>query len=155
LRTETKADQVRFVLAEVRKLLYSHAKVEANSVRVRLTDVAGSSLSAEIFCYILTRDYNEYAAVREDLLLRMLDIIDDAGSALALPAQTLYLGRDAGLEKDKTEAALKKITALRDGNRLPFPDFHQEEISSFKGSIAYPAPESAVLKEPDDRGKGR
>jgi MscS family membrane protein len=155
LRTETKADQVRFVLAEVRKLLYSHAKVEANSVRVRLTDVAGSSLSAEIFCYILTRDYNEYAAVREDLLLRMLDIIDDAGSALALPAQTLYLGRDAGLEKDKTEAALKKITALRDGNRLPFPDFHKEEISSFKGSIAYPAPESAVLKEPDDSSNRR
>jgi MscS family membrane protein len=150
LRTETKADQVRFVLAEVRRLLYSHAKVEGASVRVRLVDVAGSSLSAEIFCYILTRDYNEYAAVREDLLLRMLEILDDAGSGLALPSQTLYLGRDPGLEKEKAETAVKKIAALRDGKQLPFPNFHEDDISSFKGSIAYPPPESAVLKQPDD-----
>ena len=50
LRPETKADHVRFVLAEIRRLLYSHPKVETNSVRVRLTDIAGSSLSVEVVC---------------------------------------------------------------------------------------------------------
>jgi len=153
LRSETKADQVRFVLAEVRRLLYSHAKVEGASVRVRLTDVAGSSLSAEIFAYILTRDYNEYAAVREDLLLRMLEILDEAGSGLALPSQTLYLSRDHGVEKEKAENAVKKIAELREGKQLPFPDFHPDDISSFKGSIAYPPQESATNTSPEDKNR--
>jgi MscS family membrane protein len=153
LRSETRPDHVRFVLAEVRRLLYSHPKIESTTVRVRLTEIAGSSLNIEVFTYIMTRDFNEYAAVREDLLLRMLDVVEEAGSGLALPSQTLYLGRDSGLEKEKAESAAKKIAALREGKQLPFPDFHEEDISSFKGSIAYPPTESAVLNPPDDTGK--
>jgi len=153
LRLESKSDHVRYVLAELRRLLYSHPKVEAASVRVRLIDISGAVLSVEVFAYILTRAFNEFAAIREDLLLRMLDIVDDAGSGLALPAQTLYLGRDSGMEKDKAENAAKKVAELRDGKRLPFPDFHQDEISSFKGSIEYPPPESAVHNPPENTGK--
>jgi MscS family membrane protein len=153
LRPESKADHVRFVIAEIRRLLYSHPKVETKTVRVRLTDIAGTSLSVEVFAYILTRDFNEFAAVREDVLLRMMDIMEDSGGGLALPAQTLYLSRDAGVEKEKADNAVKKIAELRDGKQLPFPDFHEEDISSFKGSIEYPQPESAVRKPPGDSGK--
>jgi MscS family membrane protein len=147
LRLDSKPDHVRFVLAETRKLLYSHPKIESQSVRVRLTDIAGSSISVEVFCYILTREFNEYAAIREDLLLRMLDVVEDSGGVLALPAQTLYLSRDSGVEQKKAEDALKKIAELREGKKLPFPDFHQDEISSFKGSIAYPADDSALKND--------
>ena len=153
LRPESKADHVRFVLAEIRRLLYSHPKVETKSVRVRLTDIAGASLNVEVFVYILTRDFNEFAAVREDLLLRIMDVMEDSGGGLALPSQTLYLSRDAGVEKEKADKAVKKIADLRDGKNLPFPDFHEEDISSFKGSIEYPQPESAVLKTPGETGK--
>ncbi len=153
LRPETKSDHMRFVLAEIRRLLYSHPKVETKTVRVRLTDIAGTSLSLEVFAYILTQDFNEFAAVREDLLLRMMDVMDDSGSGLALPSQTLYLSRDTGVEKEKADNAVKKIAELRDGKQLPFPDFHEEDISSFKGSIEYPQPESAVRKQPDVSGK--
>jgi MscS family membrane protein len=155
LRPESKADHVRFVLAEIRRLLYSHPKVETKTVRVRLTDIAGTSLSVEVVAYILTRDFNEFAAVREDVLLRMMDILEDSGGGLALPSQTLYLSRDSGVEKEKADNAAKKIAELRDGKQLPFPDFHEQDISSFKGSIEYPQPESAVRKQQDDSGKTR
>ena len=155
LRPESKADHVRFVLVEIRRLLYSHAKVETKSVRVRLTDISGTSLSLEVFAYILTRDYNEFAAIREDLLLRIMDVLEDSGSGLALPSQTLYLSRDAGLEKEKADNAVKKIADLRDGKQLPFPDFHPDDISQFKGSIEYPQPESAVRNPQDDSGETR
>ncbi len=155
LRPESKPDHVRFVLAEIRRLLYSHPKVETKTVRVRLTDIAGASLNLEVLSYILTRDFNEFTAIREDLLLRIMDIIEDAGGSLALPSQTLYLSRDAGVEKDKAENAAKKIADLRDGKQLPFPDYHEEDISSFKGSIEYPQPESAVRKSQEDSGKAK
>ncbi len=153
MRPETKSDHMRFVLAEMRRLLYSHPKIETETVRVRLTDIAGTSLSVEVFAYILTRDFNEFAAIREDLLLRMMDVMEDSGGGLALPSQTLYLGRDAGIEKEKADVAAKKIAELRDGKQLPFPDFHEEDISSFKGSIEYPQAESAVRKQPGESGK--
>ena len=147
LRPETKADHVRYVLSELRRLLYSHPKVETKTARVRLTDIAGSSLSIEVLAYILTLDFGEFTAVREDILLRMMDIVEDAGSGLALPGQTLYIGRDTGIEKGKAENAAKKIAALRDGKQLPFPDFHQEDISSFEGTIQYPQEESAQRQQ--------
>jgi MscS family membrane protein len=153
LRPETKADHLRFVLVEIRRLLYSHPKVEPKTVRVRLTDLTGSSLSVEVVAYILTRDFNEFAAVREDLLLRMMDVMEHSGGGLALPAQTLYLSRDAGVGKEKADNAVKKIAELRDGKQLPFPDFLEEDISSFKGSIEYPQPESAVRRQPGGSGK--
>lgn len=153
LRPESKADHVRFVLSEIRKLLYSHPKVETQTVRVRLTDIAGTSLSIEVLSYIVTRDFNEFAAIREDLLLRIMDVMEDSGGGLALPGQTLYLSRDSGLDKEKAEGALKKVAELRDGNKLPFPDFHKEDISSFKGTISYP-PEESTLRKNDD-GKNR
>jgi MscS family membrane protein len=61
-----------------------------------------------------------------------------------MPSQTLYLSRDSGLEKDKAENATKKIADLRNNKQLPFPDFHDQDISSFKGTIDYPQPDSAV-----------
>ena len=152
LRPESKADHVRFVLAEIRRLLYSHPKVDTKSVRVRLIDIAGAALSLEVFAYILTTDFNEYAAVREDLLLRIMDVMEDSGGGLALPSQTLYLSRDSGVEKEKAENAAKKIADLRDGKKLPFPDFHADDISSFKGSIEYPPSESTLRKQ-DEPGK--
>jgi MscS family membrane protein len=153
LRPESQADHVRFVLAEIRRLLYSHPKVETKTVRVRLVDIAGASLNVELMSYILTRDFNEFAAIREDLLLRIMDILEDSGGGLALPSQTLYLSRDSGVEKEKAGNAIKKIAELRDGKQLPFPDFHDEDISKFKGSIEYPPPESAAHKAQDDRSK--
>lgn len=154
LRPETKTDHVRWVLSEVRRLLYSHPKVEANTVRVRLSDISGGTFNVEIFSYILTRDYNEFAAVREDLLLRMIEIMENSGGTLALPAQTLYIKRDPGLEPHKSENAAKQIADMRNNKNLPFPDFHQKDISSFKGTIQYPQPESAVNKKPDDPSAG-
>jgi len=155
LRSESKADHVRFILSEVRRLLYSHPKVETSTVRVRLIDLVGGSPSVEVLSYILTQDFNEFAAIREDVLLRMLDIVEESGGGLALPSQTLYLGRDAGVEKEKAERAVKKIAEMREGKRLPFPDHHKEDISSFKGSIEYPPAESTLRKERDEGGKTR
>jgi MscS family membrane protein len=152
---ETTADHLRLALSEIRRLLYSHPRVETKTVRVRLTDIASGAPKAEVVSYILTSDYNEYAAVREDLLLRMMELMDQTGAGLASPAQTLYLRRDSGLEKEKVENAVKKVAELRDSKKLPFPDFPQEDIASFQGSIDYPEPESAVRNPPPNAGPKR
>jgi MscS family membrane protein len=155
LRSETSPDHLRYVLAEIRRVLYSHAKIDTKSVRVRLTDLVPSASNVEVFCYVLTQDFNEFAAIREDLLLRIMDLVNQSGTGLALPSQTLYLGRDAGLEKGKAEAAVKKVAEMRDGKQLPFPDFSDEDIASFRGSIDYPEAQSAQSNSNKERGPGQ
>ena len=109
LRYETSPDQMRYVLAQVRRLLYEHPKVETDGARNRFIAFDASALSMEIFCYILTRDYNEFLAIREDLLLRIMDIVDAAGTGFAFPSQTLYLSRDAGVDKEKAERVARQV----------------------------------------------
>jgi len=155
VRRETRPDHLRWVLAEIRRLIYSHPKVENRTSHVRLTDIAGSALNLEVWSYILTRDWEEYLAIREDLLLRMMEIVEQSGSSLAFPSQTLYLGRDTGLEKEKAEAAIEKVAELRNEKQLPFPDFDEKEIASFRGSIEYPPKESAVNRPQGGSAKPR
>jgi MscS family membrane protein len=153
LRSETTHDHLRYVLSEIRRILYSHSKIETKSVRVRLTELAASSINVELVSYVLTQDFNEFAAVREDLLLRIMHLVEDSGTGFAFPSQTLYLGRDKGLEKEKTDAVLKKVAQWRDSKQLPFPDFTDDNISSFRGSIEYPQPESALRDQSQETGK--
>ncbi|HEY6765657.1 MAG TPA: mechanosensitive ion channel domain-containing protein [Candidatus Sulfotelmatobacter sp.] len=112
VRPDTKSDHMQYVLSEIRRLFDSHSKIEKASLRVRLTQIA-AALNVEIFSYVLTTDYNEFAAVREELLLGLMSLVEDSGTGVALPSQTLYIRRDSGLEKEKTENAVKKISELR------------------------------------------
>jgi MscS family membrane protein len=146
MRSETSADQLRYLLAEARRMLYEHPKVESDSARIRFASFDNSALSLEIFSYILTRDMAEFAAIREDILLRIMDIVQQSGCGFAAPSQTIYISRDSGLHQEKTQAAEQQVQQWRDQNKLPFPDFAPADKAAFRGSIVYPQPESAIGK---------
>jgi MscS family membrane protein len=116
LHLDTSAEQLRHVLAEIRGVLSSHVKVESTTIRVRLTELAASSINVELLCYVLTRDFDEFAAVREDLLLRIMNFVEDSGTSLASPSQTLYLSGDAESGKDKIKAAAKNVSSQKPGD---------------------------------------
>jgi MscS family membrane protein len=144
LRFETSPDQLRYVLAECRKLLYEHPKVETASARIRFAGFLESSLSLEVFSYVLTKDFAEFTAIREDLLFRIMDIVSEAGTEFAFPSRTLYLGKDSGLDPERTVDVAKKVEQWREEKQLPFPDFAQTEITQFRDTLPYPDPASAV-----------
>jgi MscS family membrane protein len=143
IRLETSPDQLRYLLAELRRMLYEHARIEHESARIRFAGIDNSALNLEVFSYVLTRDFNEFAAVREDVLLRIMQIVETSGSGLAFPSSIVYMARDTGLHKEKTEAAEQQVQQWRDERQLPFPDFAPADKAAFRGAIAYPPPEAA------------
>lgn len=149
LRYETSPDQMRYVLVQVRRLLYEHPKIETEGARNRFVSFDAYALTMEIFCYVLTRDGNEFLAIQEDILLRIMDIVEAAGSGFALPSQTLYLGRDSGIDKQKAEKAAQEVQKWREAHQLPFPDFTPADISKISNSLPYPQPGSAVGRKQD------
>ena len=60
LRSETSPDQLRYVLAEIRRMFYEHPKVETSSARIRFIGIAASSLDLELFSFVLTREMSEF-----------------------------------------------------------------------------------------------
>ena len=87
LRRDTKPDQVRELLDSIAKILKEHKKAETGNLPVRFVGVGTYSLDLEIFAYVLTADYDEFLQIQQDLFLRILDAVEAAGTALALPTQ--------------------------------------------------------------------
>ncbi len=143
LRYETSPDQMRYLLVELRAILYAHPKVDPEPARVRFAEFGAASLNVEVFAYILAKDFNEFVEVREDLLLRMMDVVEASGTGFAFPSQTLYLARDKGLSEEKTREAEEKVKEWREKGEMQIPSFDAERINELKNSLSYPPNGSA------------
>ena len=67
---------------------------------VRFVGVGTYSLDLEVFAYALTADGDQFLQIQQDLLLGILDAIEDAGAALALPTQTSILSGDGPASRE-------------------------------------------------------
>ena len=147
LRYESSADQLRFVIAGIRRMLYEHPKVETVTARVRFIGFRDSAVELEVFAYVLETEYECFLAVQEDLLLRSMDIIEKSGTTFAFPSQTTYFARDVGLDTEKSKDAMKKVSTWREQGELPFPDFMPEDISKLENKLEYPESGSIFRKK--------
>ena len=150
LRYETDSDQMRYIMVVFREMLHAHPKVDSDTVRVRFAGYGASSLDIGVRVYALTREWNEFHAIREDIFLRMKDIVEDSGSGFAFPSQTLYMGRDDGLDNERTEAAVKKVQTWRKIGKLPFPRLAADRIDQLEGTLDYPPRGSVEIGLPEE-----
>jgi MscS family membrane protein len=114
LRYDLAPDHVRYVLEQLRQVLLRHAKVEEVSARVRLLKLGEYAIEVEIYAYILVREYREFLAVQEELILQAMDVLESSGAAVALPTQTTMVTRDAWIDPQKAAAAQKAMEKSRD-----------------------------------------
>ncbi len=90
LRYETENDQLRHVLVKFREMLHAHPKIHSDTVRVRLAGFGQSPLDLGVRIYALTRDFNEFHAIREDVLLRTQTAIAKTMISLSCHLSLLY-----------------------------------------------------------------
>ena len=143
-RYETSPDQLRYLLAELRKILYAHPRVFDEPARVRFVGFGPSSLDIEIFAFVNAVDWSEFLEVREDLLLRMMDVVEKSGSDFAFPSQTLYFAKDGGLSKERGEVAKNQVKSWQEKGEFPVPKFSEEQIKELNDTVEYP-PKGSVM----------
>jgi MscS family membrane protein len=137
-RYETSPDQLRFLLTELRKVLYAHPKVYEDPARVRFIGFGAHSLDLEIFVYLDAKNYDEFLEIREDLMLRMMDVVDRSGTDFAFPSQTIYFGKDQGLSKEKSVKAEAEVEIQKKKREMPLPQFTREQIDALRNKSSYP-----------------
>lgn len=83
LRYGTRVQQLQRILAGTRALLAKDPNFEKESAYIRLVNFGAEAIELELFVYVLTSDGDMHRAVREELLLAIATLVEEAGSALA------------------------------------------------------------------------
>lgn len=122
----------------MRQLCFAHPKVETETLRIRFSGFGATSLDVSVRVYALTNEWNEFYAIREDLYLRFAETIEESGTSVAVPARTLYVSRDDGLDPGKVDAAEREVASWRSAGELPFPVIPEPLATQITDSLDYP-----------------
>ena len=142
LRYETTEEQLRYPLTKLRELLLGHPMVAPEPARVRFVDYGAFSKDVEILAYLRCQGQNTFLAIKEDILLRMGEIIRAAGTGFAFPSQIAYLARDGGMDVERRNQAEVEVQHMRVRGKLPFPEFEDEEREVLEDILDYPPKDS-------------
>ena len=92
---------VEAVTNRVRAMLENHPGVHSETVQVRLSEFADSSIDIAVQFYTKTTDIVEYRAVKEDVNLRIMDIMAGEGASFAFPSRSIYIENAPSLPDGK------------------------------------------------------
>lgn len=147
IRLDATPDQIRYLLVELRAILYAHPKVNPQPARIRFIEITTDALKLEVFAYINAIDFDRFLEIQEDIYLRMLDVIKASGTDLALPSQTVYLGKDQRPSPEQAEAIKSTVDAWRKTNDMHIPSFDEERLKELNNTIIYPPAGSSIYKK--------
>ncbi|NKB62628.1 MAG: mechanosensitive ion channel [Gammaproteobacteria bacterium] len=107
------------IIGDVTAYLSSNEGIDSSQTPVvNFTSFAPSSLDFFVYCFTVTKSWTEYHRVKQEVLLKILEIIESHGAECAFPTSTLHVSPDSSKawlfgenkesEKPKTKAAKTK-----------------------------------------------
>jgi MscS family membrane protein len=87
------------IVAEIKAMLRAHPAIDqAQTLIVNFNQFGASSLDILIYTFTKTIVWTEYHEVKQDILLKIGEIIERHGAEIAFPTQTLHLHGEAPTE---------------------------------------------------------
>jgi MscS family membrane protein len=88
------------VVSEVKAMLQQHEAIDADrTMMVNFNKFGASSLDFFIYCFTHTRVWVEFHEVKQDVMLRIADIIKANHAEIAFPTSTIHLADSIVVEK--------------------------------------------------------
>jgi len=80
------------ICEDIRQMLLAHPDIDpAQALIVRFTAYGASHLEFMVYCLTQTTEWIKFHEIKEDVLLRIMQIVADNGAEFAFPTQTLHL----------------------------------------------------------------
>ena len=80
------------IVAEVKEMLVAHDDIDkGKTLMVNFVAFGASSLDFFIYCFTRTTDWATYHGVKQDVLVKILKIIEGQGAEVAFPTRTVLL----------------------------------------------------------------
>jgi MscS family membrane protein len=122
LRIETQVEQLKFILDSAQKMLDEHPMIESETSRLRVINFAGAAYELHLFAYGKTSDMKEFTAVRQDVLFKLVGIVEAAGTRFAAPTRLTYLHTDPSVEVERANNVARHEIEPVAGKAFQFPD---------------------------------
>lgn len=91
------AGKMGAIVKDVESMLRAHADIDADKIlMVNFTEFAASSLNFFIYAFTKTVDWKEFHAIKQDVLLKIIEIIDRNGAECAFPTTTVHFENPPG-----------------------------------------------------------
>jgi MscS family membrane protein len=94
LEYRSSADQLEAIREGIETYLSNNAafaKPDETATFVRIDRFSDSSIDILLYCFTKTTDWLEWLAIKEQLLIEIKRIVEDAGTGFAFPSQSLYV----------------------------------------------------------------
>lgn len=86
------ATRMKTIIEQVKAMLTAHPEIdESQTMIVNFNQFAPSSLDFFIYTFTHTTNWIHYHEVKQDVLLKVIDIIDVNGAQIAFPTSTIHL----------------------------------------------------------------
>ncbi|MCF8199888.1 MAG: mechanosensitive ion channel family protein [Sulfuritalea sp.] len=87
------------IVAEVKGMLQAHPEIDATqTLIVNFNEFADSSVNFFIYTFTKTKEWVHYHQVKQDVLLKVADIIAHHGAEIAFPTRTLHIEGQASMQ---------------------------------------------------------
>ncbi len=87
----TTPSQMRKAVENIRQLLREHPAIDQEFFLVNFTDFGDSSLNILIYCFTRTTVWGDYLDARQDVCLKIMDLLEAMDLEIAFPSRTVYL----------------------------------------------------------------
>jgi len=88
---DTTPDQMREAVQRIETYLRENDQIHQEFLMVKFTQFNDSSLDLLVYCFTVTTDWVQHLQARQDVQLRIMDILGEMGLSIAFPTQTVHL----------------------------------------------------------------
>ena len=92
LTYDTSTEQIKAILKDLKEMLSNHPDIAKDQTTlVNFDRFEDSYLGIFFYTFTNTSDWRKYLDIREDLHLKIMQIVDKHGSSFAFPSQSIYI----------------------------------------------------------------
>jgi MscS family membrane protein len=92
LTYSTSGEQVKHIVHEIRYLLHNHENISQDeTILVNFKEFGDSALNIFVYAFTHTSNWKTYMDIRQEIQLRIMQIVETNGSSFAFPSQSVYV----------------------------------------------------------------
>ncbi|MBB33972.1 MAG: mechanosensitive ion channel protein MscS [Hirschia sp.] len=112
----TTVEQLRYIREEIEAYLYTSdaiAKPPDATLFVHVDSFNSSSIDFLIYCFTKTTAWTEWLKHKEEFALKLIEIVEAAGTGFAFPSRTLYMQQQDAPEIVHPPSLSENVTKMR------------------------------------------
>ena len=87
----TTKNQMKNIISKIKEMLFCHDKIRSDVIMVNFTDFDKSSMNIFIYCFTTTSLWNEFLEIKQDVNLKVMEILESESAEFAFPSMSIYM----------------------------------------------------------------